>query len=417
MTGENASVLLTHGSYSGTLAAARHYGRLGRRVIVAEHGRSTMTRHSRYVAEALPFPDELDFEAIAEWLEDFGRHRPGSLLYPCSDDMAWVLAAHRERLAANFVMLQPPLATIEALLNKHKLYELCRALGIPTPETHYPRSMADVEAMTAKLAGTFLVKPKTQIGLEIKHKAAIAEAGPALIAECGAFKRRFCYVEPMTRHDPELVWPMIQRFDPAASTRTVSIAGFRSEDGQHFHVLSSQKILQFPLRIGIGLCFSSIDVNPELADRVRRICEATGYYGAFEVEFIRSEDGDLLMDFNPRYYGQMQLEISRGLPIPQLVECDATKRPMPALPVMRKLHIAHRWQLKLVMTTQALAGRISWAERRRWLNLTDRRKNPDVVDSIRDPDDREPWRVAIRRQMFGYLRHPRAAWRSLFGNA
>ena len=70
---------------------------------------------------------------------------------------------------------------------------------------------------------------------------------------------------------------------------------------------------------------------PEIRESVRRICEATGYHGAFEVEFIPSADGDLLMDFNPRYYGQMQLEISRGLPIPELVACDARWQPFPPL--------------------------------------------------------------------------------------
>ncbi len=417
MTDGRLDILLTHGSYLGTLAAARFHGRQGHHVIVADHGPRSAAQHSRHVAEGLPFPHELDFDAVAAWLEAFGRNRQGCLLYPCSDDMAWVIAANRERLAAHFVMLQPPLATIETLLNKHKLYELCRALGIPTPETHYPRDAAEVATIVAGITGKFLVKPKTQIGLEIKNKAAIADAGPDLVAECGEFQKRFRYIDVMTRHDPGLSWPMIQRFDPAASTQTVSIAGFRSEDGTHFHVLSSQKILQFPIRIGIGLCFAPIDVDPELAARVRRICEATGYYGAFEVEFIRSDSGDLLMDFNPRYYGQMQLEISRGLPIPAMVASDALKRPFPMLAPTRKLHIAHRWQLRLVMTTQAIAGRISWAERRRWLDLTDHRKNPDIVDSVFDPEDREPWNVTIRRQLLSYLRHPRAAFRALFGNA
>lgn len=416
MSGTRLGVLLTHGSYRGTLAAARLHGRQGDHVIVADHGAQSAAQRSRYVAEALAFPNPLDFDAVASWLEAFGRNRPGFLLYPCSDDMAWVTAAHRERLLPHFAMLQPTLATIETLLNKHKLYELCRELGIPIPETHYPVSSADAESIVRGLSGKFLVKPKTQIGLQIKNKAVIADAGPDLIDAIGNFQRHFSYVDAMTRHDPALKWPMIQRFDPAAATQTVSIAGFRSEDGLHFHVLSSQKVLQYPMRIGIGLCFSSIDINPVLADRVRRICEATGYFGAFEVEFIHSATDDLLMDFNPRYYGQMQLEISRGLPIPALVASDALKRPMPTLSPTRKLHISDRWQLRLVMTTQALAGRISWAIRRRWLDLVDHRKNATVVDSVFDPDDREPSKLIIRQQLLSYLRHPRSAFRVLFGS-
>lgn len=412
-----ADVLLTHGTYLGTLAAARLLGRAGHRVTVADPGSPSPAARSRHVAGSVRCPEPLDFNATADWLEAFGRAHPGTLLYPCSDDMAWVMAAHQARLVPHYVMLQPSLDAIDTLLNKQRLYTLCDTLGIATPETRYPDSEAQLEATVGELQGQWLVKPKTQIGLAIKRKACIAEAGPALIAAYRGFRSDFRYVDAIVDHDPALRWPMLQRFDPAASTQTISIAGFRSRDGRQFHVLSSQKVLQFPIRIGIGLCFDPVAVDPRLADSVRRICEATGYFGAFEVEFIRSARGsDLLMDFNPRYYGQMQMEISRGLPVPTLVACDASGLPLPALGVPRALRIAHRWQLWLVMTTQALAGRITWSERRRWLDRT-RPDDPEVIDSVHDPDDPAPSRAHTRTQVLSYLRHPRAAFRALFGSA
>lgn len=408
------TVLLTHGGYYGTLAAARHFGRAGHRVLVADDHASP-TAVSRHVATALRCPDVLDFPAMRQWLMRFGESRPGTLLYPCSDDMAWLLAAERERLMAHYRMLSPPLATIAALLDKHQLYERCRVLGIATPETHYPRDDAELVAIASRLEGRFLIKPKTQVGLIVKRKATVVDAGPALIAAYRAFRSQFRYSDALLDHDPALAWPMIQRFDPAASTHTVNIAGFRSRDGATFRVLSSRKVLQFPLRVGVGLCFEAIEVEPTLADAVERICVSCGYHGAFEVEFIESADGFLLMDFNPRYYGQMQLEISRGLPIPTLVTCDALGLPLPPPAAAPLRRIAHRWQLTVVLTAQALAGRLSWAERRRWRTLTDPRR-PEVIDSVFDADDPRPWRTIVRSQWRSYLRHPRAAFRALFGS-
>ena len=40
-----------------------------------------------------------------------------------------------------------------------------------------------------------------------------------------------------------------------------------------------------------------------------------GYFGVFEAEFIRLGDERLLIDFNPRFFGQMGFDVARGLPI------------------------------------------------------------------------------------------------------
>lgn len=98
-----------------------------------------------------------------------------------------------------------------------------------------------------------------------------------------------------------------------------SLAGFVDRSGEILGVRASQKVVQSPRGMGVGLLFREAPVDPEVLEGLARLCRRTGYFGVFEVEFVRADGGHHLIDFNPRYYGQVQFEISRGLSLPQLV--------------------------------------------------------------------------------------------------
>ena len=78
------------------------------------------------------------------------------------------------------------------------------------------------------------------------------------------------------------------------------------------------KVLQRPRRLGIGLCFASAAVPDDLRARATRLLDSLGYFGVFELEFIRSRGRYLLIDMNPRFYNQIQLDVTRGLDLPML---------------------------------------------------------------------------------------------------
>lgn len=410
-------VLLTQGEYYGTLAAARAWGRRGLQVTLADSdpARGTFTGRSRHVTTRVRAPRRTDFDQWPTWLEAYSQTHEGDLLYPCSDDMAWLLARHRDRLSRRFSMLQPSFDTLRGLLDKSRLLALCRQLGIPTPHTLLPRSESELADAVRTVDGLYLVKPRTQVGLRMNRKAEIARSGPDLQAVYRRFQQQFGYVDSVLAEDPDLRWPMLQRFDARASQHTRSVAGFRSRDGRRFHVLSSRKVLQYPLRIGVGLCFESLEVQPQLARWVESICEASGYFGVFEAEFIDSEQGMLLIDFNPRFYGQMQLEITRGLPLPDLVAADAAGQTLPPVGQIQPGRLCNRGLLRLLVTTQYLAGRMSGKQRQRWLNFA-ASDHGRLADHIEDADDPGPLQVERWQRWRGYLRHPRSSCRVLFGN-
>jgi len=109
---------------------------------------------------------------------------------------------------------------------------------------------------------------------------------------------------------------MLQRFVSDANQSVHSITGFIDRTGELFVARHAAKVLQRMEPVGVGVCFESLPANASLADDVRRLCQELGYFGIFEVEFLWSEGRWNVIDFNPRIFSQIGLDINRGSPLP-----------------------------------------------------------------------------------------------------
>ena len=134
--------LLFLGNYYGTLASARCLGERGVKVVLADTRRWQRAAGSRYVKERLPCPSvAASVDGFVEWLLAFGRTHPPHVLFPASDELAWVFALHHDELSKAFVCYGPPRASITRILDKLGLTEACRKVGLLTPETHCPSGL------------------------------------------------------------------------------------------------------------------------------------------------------------------------------------------------------------------------------------------------------------------------------------
>ncbi len=418
--------LLTSPGYYGTLAAIRCLGRSGVEVTAADSNPRAAGLASRFVARKVQCPPSNESEAFLAWLLRFGDENPNHLLYPTSDDTAWLFSAYRDELSKRFSMFQPPLDVIYTLLNKKLLLAAARGAGFDVPTTFCPSSREELLAITRNPSEPWLIKPQTQILFQSRVKGRLVGPGDDLVREYEAFMGINHYAPMLRARDPNVQWPIIQEYRPEAMEKIYSIAGFVDQRAGIFVARASRKIFQHPRRIGVGLCFDAAPVDAKLADRIRRLCGQIGYYGAFEVEFIPTPDGRyLLTDFNPRYYGQMGFEIARGLPIPLLVQSAG----MGDLRQLRALvaeasnsassgaqMYCHRFLLDTTLAAQRFSGRLSREDVARWQAwYTD--DDARCVDAVADRVDDKPAARDRAALMLGWARHPRAFVRTMFLNA
>ncbi len=414
--------LLTMGNYLGTLSAARDLGKHGIPVILLEHQRHTITSASCYISSFQKVPSPEKIEDFIQWLLDFGERNPGYVLYPTSDDMCWAIATRQKQLKKFFYLFQPSEKSIYKILNKGELFECCQLLGIDCPVTWVSGSELEQKNLAEMIAYPVIVKPKTQAGMIVNLKGILCHSSMELLSAFDTFKNCFPYHQHLLDYDPNLASVMVQKFYPEASKHIYSLAGFFDAKNNIYILRAAEKVLQIPLEIGVGLCFESREIDRKPAEQLRAILEYVGYKGAFEAEFIHlaSENRFLLIDINPRFYGQMGFEIARDLPIARLCyfaaigdEREVQRLGKLASNYDRNVGYKYRalWMLNLLVFTKFISGKMSRVERYFWIEWS---KTDNCYDPIYHPDDPNPLWAYIWDRVVNFIKYPRSSFRIYF---
>jgi D-aspartate ligase len=418
-------VLLLGADYYGTLAAARCYGRAGIDVVMADDNRRARGLYSRYVRDKLAHPPLSSPAALLDWLCAWGDRHPGTLLYPPNDHLAWLFAAHGERLSRSFVTYSPGEDTVLTLLDKKRLHDACAEVGIDVPVTHALGEAGADSPIVDRLRWPVLLKPRTQVYLESGIKGFIVEDRAALRAELARYRALVRFNPVLTDRHPDVAEPMVQEYLTAAETSIFSVSGFVAKDGR-IALRAAMKVLQRPRKVGIGLCFEGRAIEEELGDKLAALCKRVGYFGSFESEFIVDGDKRLLIDMNPRFYSQMGFDVARGLPIPLLVWHAARGDEEHLSAELAKAYAwrptghevyCHKTMLDMVLTLQGLSGQMSRADVRRWRSwYAEHARARGVTDAVRDREDRVPAMIDAAQWATHFAKHPRSFVRSFVLN-
>jgi D-aspartate ligase len=415
MSARTPPMLLFDAGYYGTLAAARSLGRAGVPVVVADPSRFAPVRFSRHVTRSYVCPPVSRVDRFVQWLEELGEREGDHVVYPTSDEVAYVLSAHKEALSKHIKLFQPGLDTLMRVLDKKSLLEDAHSAGFDVPETWYPVRPADFERALREAEGPLMIKPRTQI-FSLTHRKGVVATGDvdSHVADFERFESDNPYGPQLTERRPELARPFLQRYYPEAVEAIESVTGFRDAEGRISPLFGAVKVLQRPRRMGVGLCFEAAPVIPEVTERTSRLLQALGYFGVFEIELVRVRERQLLIDLNPRFYNQLAFDVARGLPLPLLAYRAALGDQSEILRLLSDVPsgdspgaFCNSLGVRLLVGAQRLAGTMTASEAARWHDWTRSRKDT-LVDAVRDPDDPMPFWMETGGQLYDCVRHPRA---------
>jgi len=415
-------VLLTGADHYSTLAAARSLGRAGVPVLVASSRPLGVTRWSRLVKRAVSCPDASTEPALfLERLLELGRHEPGRVLCATNDDLAWLYAAYGSELRSHYRLYTPPLATVYGLLNKWNLHQSCAGLGIATPRTWLPRERTDLHAIRDEATFPLVIKPQTQAYLVSHYKGAVVH-DPGLFEQTYDKVRALGTCAPfIVERDPDVGWPIVQTYAETASrdVGVYSLGGFIDATGELFAVRASRKLLQWP-HVGAGACFEQAPTEGELVEAALRLCRHAGFYGAFEVVFVFGEGRWQLVDFNPRFYGQMEFDVARGLDLPLLTYHAAVGSSHALRQLVDRAESSardeqggarvycNRIELEIMLRLRRLAGAIAPAELDQWKRWL--ASHEVMTDAVLDRRDWLPGAVEAATAIVRRALHPRRTW-------
>lgn len=352
-----------------------------------------------------------------DWLREVAAIGGGTVLIPAPDDLTWLAAEFQAELVDRYRLYYPPGDAVHQLLNKERLFAAAGAGGVAVPDSWFPMSPSEAASVAAREGGKFVVKPKTHIGLRHWTKGAVVQSADAMPATFLRVLRQLQYTTMMLARDPSLALPFLQRYYPAAKDGIYNLSGFIDHTGVLTGFAASRKVLQYPRRLGVGVCFEAAPVDRELAARVTEMLRGIGFYGIFEAEFIEADGERLLIDFNPRVFQSVGLPIARGLRLPYIwylaaigewaeVEEQLAKSQPFEDGCGRPSRWMHRFALETMVATRLATFRMGPREAHRWIGwLRDDREN--TIDGAWAEDDPWPGRLNGLQHMAMFARDPR----------
>ncbi|MBI5949488.1 MAG: hypothetical protein HY875_15220 [Chloroflexi bacterium] len=384
----------------------------GVRVLVRPPGRFEPFRRAAPTAVPLPYLDQGE-GAPLDAVRSIATQFPGAVLIPGSDGTVLWASRNREHLPPLRFSL-PGHDAIYGLLNKRLLYQECARLGIPTPGTVVVDGEQPLDSLVEGLRFPVVVKPQGRAGGRHWVRAIVAQDPAGLPAALDEFRGLLHYTPETVAADPDVVLPLVQEYHPFRTGSLYHLCGFISPSGASV-MRAKRTLLQYPRRIGNGLCFAADEVVPELRARVLQLCRSVGYYGVFEAEFLTVGEEHLLIDFNPRFYNGMTLEIARGMPLPwlaylaglgewerldeEIARADAEQGDLEAV-------FCLGFAFQVMLLGQRLSGGMTRREAREWRKWR-RDHRGHLVDPFSDP--RDPWvgRLQALAMISDFVRSPR----------
>lgn len=400
-------MLLASAAAGGTIAATRDLGMRGFDVGVVSSRRLAAAAWSRYATRVYSVPPESRSQDFLERLLAIGATDPGRILLPTSDETAWMYAQNAASLQRHFRLYQPPIESLQRILDKKLLSDAAVAAGIDILPSWDPRSIDDVIALAPTLPYPILIKPRTHVHRVRNDKGELATSAAELISlylRIVDRERASCAANP---GQSQATLPILQQFVRVGSEGVYSITGFVDRSGELFVTRAATKVFQRSQPVGVGVCFEALPTDPAMSEAVRRLCKELGYFGIFEVEFLRLGNRWAVIDFNPRLFNQVGLDIHRGMPLPFFACLDAvgdTADLRDAVATARsedgKLGVFYdRFTLRAILLAQTLTARGSNEDRTYWRAWM-KRHEAHAIDLVADHRDPVPGIVHAFSEMY-----------------
>jgi D-aspartate ligase len=401
------SVLLASASSGGTIAAVRHLGAAGFDVGVVSSHRLGAAAWSHHTARSYWAPPESDSQAFLTRLLAIGADEPGQILLPTSDETAWLYALNSAELGQYFRLVQPSTPVLQKILDKKLFAEAVIAAGLAVLPCWDPQNIDDVTRLAPTLPYPILIKPRTHVHRLRNDKGIVVHSANNLINQYQRFidRERVRAADSHLLRDANL--PILQQFVRVGSEGVHSVTGFIDRTGELFVTRAATKVFQRSQPVGVGVCFESRPPSPPLSDAVRRLCRELGYFGIFEVEFLWFDGGWAAIDFNPRLFSQVGLDIRRGMPLPLLTcldvggELGALREAISNAQTEQddRTVFFDRFTLRAILLARSMTARISHEESSFWRNWI-KRHAANAVDFSADKSDRLPELIHMLSEIY-----------------
>lgn len=297
--------------HHGGVGIIRSLGRLGIPVYAVTEDWLTPAATSRYLARGFVWNAEnLPRSQMLEALSAIGtRIGKPTILIPTDDLGAVLIAEEAATLRRWFVFPEISPGLPRKLANKATLFELCRQMNVPSPDTLFPTSLSDVSAFAETACFPVVIKAAAA-WLETSVKTSIVGSAPELID---------LWHRSGSAQNPNLI---IQEYIPCGEDWFFH--GYCNGASDCLAGFTGMKLRSFPPHSGLTTLGRSA-TNDALLHQTETLLKAISYAGIVDIDY-RFDPRDRqykLLDFNPRVGAQFRVFVDdNGLDVARVIYRD-----------------------------------------------------------------------------------------------
>jgi predicted ATP-grasp superfamily ATP-dependent carboligase len=334
-THPDAVVFSCLGGSQGDLGVVRTLGRMGVRVVLVSEGEGGASAHSRFVSEHHRIASFADAPAVFKVLRGIAvanRVAGKPVLFPTADPDLDFVTQHRDRLAKDFLIVNPEQSIVAQCLDKARFLAFAQAHHFPVPDTWCPERAAEIEEIGRIARFPLILKPafppswsREPLASLVQQKKALTVQTPQELTAC---YRRIAAIDPRV---------VVQDYVPGRDDRLYSLHVYMDRQSRPLAWFTGRKLRTYPTYAGIG-CFVESVVVPEIIEPGLAMLRRVGYTGFALLQFKRDErDGSFkLLEINPRSSSWNLLAAACGVNLPHVAYLDAIGEPPASPPAQRE---------------------------------------------------------------------------------
>ncbi len=308
--------------HHGSLGVIRSLGRLGVPVYGVHEGPWAPAASSRYLAGRFfwqPHPDDPQ-RTLSGLLDLASRIGRRAVLYATDDAGAIFLAEHGDALRDAFAFPRPPADLPRQLAGKYSMFQLCRDLGVPTPQAMLAWSPGEAAGFAGQAGFPLIAKLTTpwrgtNAGQDLRSTTIVRT--PSELQEICA------------RADETEPGLMLQEYIPPAPGQDWFFHGYVDQAGRCVPAFTGVKDRSYPAYAGLTTLGRAVP-NSRVAGQVTAMAAAIGFRGIADLD-LRFDPRDAqykVLDFNPRLGAQFRLfTTGTGVDVARAAYLDLTGQP------------------------------------------------------------------------------------------
>lgn len=321
--------------HHGGLGVTRSLGRLGVPVFNVDANRWAPALFSRYCAgkshwDVDQAPPEKSVDELIRLARRVGQR---CMLISTTDTATIFVADHAEVLKEWFIFPAQSGAMVQSLCNKKQMHDFARKSNVPTPETFWPQTRADLIECLRWLQFPLMIKAVDGQLRKRGHKT-----------KWIIRSRQDLFVLYDWLGDKSTGNLIVQEFIPGAEDTVWMFNGYFNQHSECLVSFTGRKLRQCPVYTGVtslGIC----QKNDAVEETAKRLMKAAGYQGIVDMDFrYDARDGEYkLLDVNPRIGSTFRLFVSEdGMDVARALYLDLTRQPVPPA----RLHEGRKWMVE-----------------------------------------------------------------------